>query len=513
MISLPKIFGKLRLDSAASTRALTLALIAPLAACGNTSVSSAPNDTAENASVTQTISPAVASAPQGSYADVVERVAPAVVTVNSTGRLRASRGGELPDDPILREFFGGRIPQQQPRRERGVGSGVIVSRDGYILTNNHVVDEAETIRVTLTDRRTYTAKVVGTDPATDLAVLKIEANNLPVLPLGDSEKVRVGDVALAIGNPLGLEQTVTSGIISAKGRATGAGSAESFEDFIQTDAPINRGNSGGALISTRGELIGINSQILSPTGGSIGIGFAIPSNMAKNVMDQLVKTGKVRRGYLGLGPQDISSDLAASLELNSANGVIVRQVEPNQPAARAGLRVGDIILALNNQPIADANGFRNRIASIQPGETVNLTIRRANQEQQIRATLGERPATVARNNEDDGEGSTESAGSPAERATTAKLGATLQPITPELAQRLSLREGAQGLVVTNIDPNGPAAEAGLTRGDIIQEINNQPVHTTNEISTAIARSNNRPVLMLVNRGGNTIFITVRAQQS
>jgi Do/DeqQ family serine protease len=269
-----------------------------------------------------------------------------------------------------------------------LGSGVIVQPDGTILTNHHVVDGAEQIKVELTNHRVFDAKVVGSDRPSDLAVIKIDGKELAALSLGDSDRVRVGDVALAIGNPLGIGQTVTAGIISAKGRATGL-SDGSFEDFLQTDAPINQGNSGGALVDAQGELIGINSQILSTSGGNIGIGFAIPSNMARNVMDQLVKTGKVHRGQLGVAIQPMTPELASSFGLSEVRGVLVNSVTPNGPAARAGMRRGDVILAFNGAPVDDGNTLRNQVASTMPGTQVNLTVSRDRQEQQVRVTLGE----------------------------------------------------------------------------------------------------------------------------
>ena len=265
---------------------------------------------------------------------------------------------------------------------------MIVSPDGYILTNHHVVDGAEQIKVDMNDNRTLDARVVGRDPPSDLALLKVEASNLPVLTLGDSDRVRVGDVVLALGNPLGIGQTVTMGIISAKGRQTGLSSG-AFEDFLQTDAPINQGNSGGALVSTNSELIGINSQILSPSGGSIGIGFAIPSNMARTVMDTLVKTGKVRRGQLGITVGKVTSEVAEKLKLRDQRGVLVVQVQPGSGADRAGVRQGDIVTAFNGTEVNEPNVFRNLVAGTAPGTEVTLTVQRDGREQQVRATLGE----------------------------------------------------------------------------------------------------------------------------
>ncbi|HEU0253677.1 MAG TPA: trypsin-like peptidase domain-containing protein, partial [Pyrinomonadaceae bacterium] len=296
-----------------------------------------------------------------SYADVVAKVAPAVVTIHSSVRVRQPQQFPFMNDPFFRQFFGERDLDRPPaaQRREGLGSGVIIDENGYILTNHHVIDGADQIKVDLGDNRTLDAQVVGSDPPSDLAVLKVNASNLPVLILGDSDRVRVGDVVLALGNPLGIGQTVTMGIISAKGRQTGLSNG-SFEDFLQTDAPINRGNSGGALVSTASELIGINSQILSPSGGSIGLGFAIPSNMARNVVDQLVKAGKVRRGQLGIVVLKIPSEEAARLGVREGPGVVVYQVQSGSGADRAGIQQGDVITALNGNAVNDPNTFRNQ---------------------------------------------------------------------------------------------------------------------------------------------------------
>jgi len=333
--------------------------------------------------------PTAPSGPVVSYADVVSRVSPAVITIHSEMRVRAPQQYPFMDDPMFRQFFGDRTPQQMPEQKRsGLGSGVIVSTDGYILTNHHVIDGAEQIKVDLNDGRTLDAKVVGSDPPSDLAVLKIDATDLPVLALGDSDKVRVGDVVLAIGNPLGIGQTVTMGIISAKGRQTGLSSG-SFEDFLQTDAPINQGNSGGALVSTNSELIGINSQILSPSGGSIGIGFAIPSNMAKSITDTLVKTGKVRRGQLGITVVKLNSEPAKDLGIKETKGIGVAQVQPGSAADRAGLKKGDVIVGFNGVEMTDPNVFRNQVASTAPGSAVTLNVMRDGRPLELHATLGE----------------------------------------------------------------------------------------------------------------------------
>lgn len=430
-----------------------------------------------------------------SYADVVDRVAPAVVTIRSQRMVRLT-SQSLPDHPLFREFFGDRFPQGQipERREAGMGSGVIVRQDGYILTNHHVVDRADEVTVELTDGRSFKAKVVGSDEPSDLAVLKIDAPNLKTLALGDSDEVRVGDVVLAVGNPLGVGQTVTMGIVSAKGRSTRTGDG-SYEDFIQTDAPINRGNSGGALVNTEGELIGINSQILSPSGGNIGIGFSIPANMARNVMTQLIEHGEVRRGRLGVTIQAITPDLAKTLGLSDTTGALVSDVDAKSPAAAAGIERGDVITAINGETVKDSNTLRNKVAELGPGANATLTVVRDGKEQQLSATLTELSGTSPRSldRSPDGEDSS-------------RFGMSVEPLTPERARELGV-DAKSGVVVAGVEPGSRAADAGLRTGDVIEEVDRKPVKSIEDLRSALDQGD-RPALLLVHRGATTVFVTV-----
>jgi len=509
------------LDSHQFGRRVTKAWLAVLAAVllvagaswGTLAVGTAASDV--EAVEAQQTAPAARALALGreSYADIVKVVAPAVVTIRVEGRARVAPT-MMPDDDLFRRFFGdqaerfgfgapdqGQRPgqgQRPPRsfRQGGLGSGVVVTRDGYILTNHHVVAGAQDIRVDFTDGRTFNAKMIGSDEPSDLAVIKIDATNLQPLALGNSDEVQVGDVVLAIGNPLGVGQTVTMGIISAKGRSTGTGDG-GYEDFLQTDAPINQGNSGGALVSMKGELVGINSQILSTSSGNIGIGFAIPTNMASNVMDDLRAGGRVHRAQLGVTVQPMTSDLAASLGLKQTTGVLVSSVGSGSAADHAGVKRGDVITSFNGQDVRDTNTLRNRVASATPGSNGTLVVIRDGSERTLTVKLDEAASKTARNDADP------------DANDKAALGVSVAPLTPELAARAGLPRDAHGLVVQEVNPDGRAAGAGVQAGDVIQEVNRQPVKSVDELRAAVRRTSDRPVLLLVNREGRDLFLTVR----
>ena len=442
---------------------------------------------------------ALPSITTASYSAVVDRVAPAVVTVRVEKQAEVSRTA-LPEG--LRDFFG-----QQPRigprgqRQSGLGSGVIIRSDGHILTNHHVIARADRIRVDLADGRSLPATLIGADEASDLAVLKIEALGLPTVAFGDSDRIKVGDVVLAFGNPLGVGQTVTMGIVSAKGRATGAGDG-SYEDFLQTDAPINQGNSGGALVNLQGELVGINAQILSPSGGSIGLGFAIPSSMARAVTEQLTRDGVVRRSKLGVTVQQVTPELAESLDVADPRGALVSAVEPGGPAEHAGLEQGDVIVAIDGRKVPDANAVRNLIAGTKPGSSVAIDVLRGGKTLSVSARLVERSRAERAAAPQEGE----------ERGTSS-FGMAVTPLTPQLAEDLDLERGETGLVVTDVDPSGAAATSGVRPGDLIKRVNDRDVTSVQSLRSAMAAQTDKPALMLVNRQGADLFLALRREQS
>ena len=438
------------------------------------------------------------------FAAIVKPALPAVVGISSSKMVKTPAGGGMPflNDPAFRKFFGDQFGNQfgdqdrKPRteKERSLGSGVVVSPDGYILTNNHVVDGATDIKVTLNDRRELQAKVIGTDPKTDVALLKIEASNLPSLTVGDSSKVEVGDVVFAIGDPFGIGETATMGIVSAKNRGLGS-AIEDYEDFIQTDAAINHGNSGGALVDLHGNLIGINTAILPGNGGgNQGIGFAIPINMAHEVMDQLIAHGKVVRGYLGIHIESLTPTLAKSFGLTDSHGALVGDVSADGPSAKAGLKRGDVITGLNGQKVEDANDLRLRISQTPPNTPVQLAVTRDGQQKQVNVTLGELDEKDTKAPETPDSGSSLD-------------GVHVEALTSEIAEQLQLPASTRGVVVDNVDQSSTAAEAGLTRGDVIQEVNHKAVTSVSEYEQAISSAKG-PVLLLVNNGGVTRYVAI-----
>lgn len=434
----------------------------------------------------------------GSIADVVEKVVPSVVSISST---RVTRMRQMPfEDPFFRFFFGpgqGQSPHEQ--REQGLGSGVIVG-DGLVVTNNHVIDQADEVKVATQDNRQFDAQVVGSDPKTDLALLRIKGDTKGLLPiaLGDSGRLRLGDVVLAIGNPFGVGQTVTMGIVSAKNRSDLG--IEDYEDFIQTDAAINPGNSGGALVDMEGNLVGINTAIFSRSGGNVGIGFAIPSNMARPIIESLMNHGKVVRGWLGVAIQPLDSDMAKALNLPENSGVLVSDVTQDTPAAKAGVRRGDVIMAVDDHKVRTTGELRNSIATAGVNRTVRLKILREGKEIQLNIALAEMPNKSLDQGPDkswpDGKSAPE-------------IGMQLQPLTPDLKKKLEVpTEVNQGVVITNLDPSGDAARAGLRPGDVVLEINRQRVAAPADLQRLWQASKGN-ILVLVLRKGSTNYVVVK----
>jgi len=454
-----------------------------------------------------------------SYSPVVKKVAPSVVKVSITAQAQLgerSEGSESSEGQLdipglgdLRRFFGeeqnqnGRGPnmhrQSRAPKEHGVGSGVIVTKDGYILTNNHVVDHATEIKVSLNDGRDFTAKVIGRDPHTDIAVVKIDAHDLPALTLGDSDNIDVGDRVLAVGNPFGIGQTVTTGIVSAKGRAS---LGLDYEDFIQTDAPINPGNSGGALVDVDGRLIGINTAILSHSGGNQGIGFAVPSNLARWVMTSLVNTGTVSRGFLGVNIQDMNAELAKEFKLSDDHGALVSEVTPDSPAAKAGIKSGDVIVKFNDKAVTDSRHLKLAVGETTPGSTVPVEILRDGASQTLSVTLKQLPGDKMAKNTP-----------AAEKTGDALHGVAVGDLDDSLRTQLKLPAHLHGVVINQVDPDSASYEAGLREGDVITEINRKPVENAQQAVAACETPTGKQTLVKVWSHGGSHFIVVDETQA
>ena len=442
--------------------------------------------------------PAVTTTGKLSVPDVVARVLPSVVSVSSTRVSREAPSMFPFQDPFFRHFFGPAMPAPRQFKEHGLGSGVIVQPD-IILTNNHVIEGADEIKVTTRDKQEFKVKVVGADAKTDLAVLRLEGSpkNLTPIAWGDSSRLRLGDTVLAIGNPFGVGETVTAGIVSAEGR-TDLGIID-YENFIQTDAAINPGNSGGALVNTEGQLVGINTAILSRSGGYQGVGFAIPTNSAKPIMDSLLRTGKVVRGWLGVGIQDLTPELAQAMKLPSASGVLVTSIQPDTPAAKAGLKRGDVILKVNGKPVDSTGTLRYVIAAAGVGAKETLDVLRAGKAVSVAVELGEAPNSekVAQN------------GGPSGPATPGAVdGVTVDSLSPALRDKYDIpKEVTSGVVVTDVESGSKGAWAGLKPGDVVLEVNRKPIHGVDQFKTEWNRAKDQ-VLLLIQRGQGTLFIAV-----
>lgn len=432
-------------------------------------------------------------------AEIAEAVSPSVVNISTEKTEKIVRTPSSPffNDPFFRQFFGNRFRQQAPRERKSVslGSGVIVSSDGYILTNNHLIKNADKIKVLLSDKREFIGKVVGADPKTDLAVIKIEAEGLSSIDMGNSDRLKVGELVLAIGNPYGLNQTITMGIVSAVGRAN-VGIAD-YEDFIQTDAAINPGNSGGALVNVKGELIGINTAIFSTSGGYQGIGFSIPSNMVKVVMDSLITVGKVIRGWLGVSVQPITPELAQQFKLAESQGMLISNVVENSPAELAGLLRGDFMFEFNGKKVDEPFVLRNIVAGIKPGEEVKIKVIRDEEVKTFNVIIGELPDDIQK--------------VPAPVFENSLKGVSVRDLTPEIYDKLSIPEKIRGVVVTNIEPGSPA-ETSLTPGDVILEVNRKGITSVEDYEAKVSKIKpDRDILLLIFHRGATIFRTISGE--
>jgi serine protease Do len=441
------------------------------------------------------------------YERIAESVTPAIVAIQSTQVIKAQQS-PLMMDPFFRQFFGNMLPQfgvPREQREHALGSGVIVSADGYIVTNNHVVSKATQIEVILSDHRNFKGKVVGADPQTDIAVVRIDAQNLPVVPFGDSGQMKVGDTVMAFGNPFGQYFTVTRGSVSALGRSLS--DPDKFEDFIQTDAAINPGNSGGALVNVRGQVIGINTAIISGNSGPggegsfVGIGFAIPSNTAKHVMEDLIKTGKVSRGFLGVGIGNLDEGLAKQFKIPDTSGALVQDVTPGGPADKAGIKNGDVVRKLNGQTVESREQLTAMVTDMNPGAEVKLDIIRDGQPMTIHLTLGERPSNLS-----------VTAGVSKAPSEGTLRGITVQNLTPDIRDQLGLPPDVRGVVITDLDPSSPAAQRGLQQGDVIEAINRHPVNSVADFNHLAAEAKGQ-TLLRINRQGNGAYVVISPSDS
>lgn len=455
----------------------------------------------------------VATAPQlpmagggRNFVEIAKMVKPAVVNIAATRSGKSAEGPQASpfDDPFFRRFFGDEFfKRDQPhreRKERGQGSGVIVDSSGFIITNNHVVNKADEIRVFLSDKREFKGKLIGTDAKTDIAVVKIEAAGLPTIPLADSDQLEVGEFVLAVGSPFGLTQSVTMGIVSAVGRAS-MGIAE-YEDFIQTDAAINPGNSGGALVNVRGELVGINTAIFSQSGGNMGIGFAVPSNLARSILDQLVKTGKVVRGWLGVAIQELTPELASQFGIPDTKGVLVSDVMDDSPAKKAGFERADVITEYDGKPMDSPTHLRNAVAQTPIGRKVAVKVVRDKKSKTIDVTIVEQPKTMGQPGSDDN-GET--------AAPTGVLSdLDVRELNEELTARYGLKSSERGVVVVRVRAGSTAEEMGVREGDIILEVNRKAVGSLKSFEHAVSGlAKDQPVLLLLKRKGQTIFLTLK----
>lgn len=433
------------------------------------------------------------------FSDIVNIVSPSVVNISTTKVVRKDSGPFL-DDPFFDFFspfhdFGG--PKKW--KERSLGSGVVVSPDGYIITNNHVVEKADEIKVTLFDKKVFKGRIVGADPKTDIAIIRIDASNLPVLSWGDSDKLQVGEFVLAIGSPYGLSNTVTMGIISAVGRAN-VGIAD-YEDFIQTDAAINPGNSGGPLVNITGQLIGINTAIFSRTGGYQGIGFAVPSNMVRLVMDQLIQKGKVTRGWIGVTIQELTPELAQQFGLKQSKGALVSDIVKDSPAARAGIIRGDIIVEFNGREVKDVSSLRNLVSQSKSGSNITLKILRSGKELTVQINVLELPREVAEVAPDT---------LPDEPEARALAGLAVMDLTKEIIRQLGFSREEKGVVVVKVEPGSSADEAQIKKGDIIKEINKKEIDNLVMYNAVVSNMRtNESALLFINRGGKRFFVILK----